>query len=126
MKEINSKSAPQAIGPYSQAIIAENLIFCSGQIPLDPISGEIIEGGISEQTQWVIDNLTEVLKEVGAGLKNVIKTEVYLSDMNHFSEMNDVYRKNFIFKPYPARVTVEVSRLPKNALIEISCVACKE
>lgn len=126
MREIQTKSAPQAIGPYSQAIVAGDYIFCSGQIPIDPETGIVVAGGIAEQTERVIKNLQAVLQEAGVDLENVVKTEVYLTDMENFSMMNEVYGKNFATKPYPARATVEVSRLPKNVLIEISCIAYKK
>jgi 2-iminobutanoate/2-iminopropanoate deaminase len=126
MKEIQTKSAPQAIGPYSQAIAVDGFVFCSGQIPLDPEIGMIIDGGIEEQTRQVLKNLKAVLQEAGVGFEDVVKTEVYLADMNDFSVMNIVYAENFSTKPYPARATVEVSRLPKDVLVEIACVAYKK
>jgi len=126
MRAIKTKLAPQAIGPYSQAIIAGDFIFCSGQISIDPKTGEIIKGGIEKQTERVIKNLKAILQEAGFALENVVKTEVYLANMEDFSIMNDVYGKYFIFQAHPARATVEVSRLPKNALIEITCIAHKE
>lgn len=126
MEEIKTNLAPEAIGPYSQAIIEGNFVFCSGQIPINPETGAIIEGGIGEQTEQVIKNIKAVLKEAGVDLANVVKTEVYLSDMENFVLMNEVYAKNFTSQPYPARATVEVSRLPKDVLIEISCIAYKK
>ncbi len=126
MKEIQTKSAPEAIGPYSQAIAVDGFVFCSGQIPLVPESGTVVEGGIEEQTRQGLKNLQAVLREAGMGLENVVKTEVYLSDMENFSAMNAVYAENFSAKPYPARATIEVARLPKDVLVEIACVACKK
>lgn len=126
MKAIRTNLAPEAIGPYSQAIVEDKFIFCSGQIPINPETGSVVEGGIEEQTERVIKNMKAVLKEAGTDLASVVKTEVYLSDMKNFVVMNEVYAKNFISQPYPARVTVEVSRLPKDVLIEISCVAYKK
>ena len=126
MKEIQTKSAPQAIGPYSQAIAVDGFVFCSGQIPLNPETGVVINGGIEEQTQQVLKNLKAVLQEAGVDFENVVKTEVYLADMKDFAAMNTVYAENFSTKPYPARVTVEVSRLPKDVLVEIACIACKK
>lgn len=126
MQSIETKKAPQAIGPYSQAIVSAGLIFCSGQIPIDPATGSIIIGGIEDQTGQVIENLQAVLEEAGVSLEQVVKTEVYLSRMEDFSAMNAVYEKYFSKKPYPARATVEVSKLPKDALIEIACIAHKK
>lgn len=125
MMEIQTKSAPKAMGPYSQAVICGDYIFCSGQIPLSPETGEIVAGGIKEQTRQVIGNLRAVLLEAGADLGRVVKTEVFLSEMENFSAMNEVYAECFVSKPFPARATVEVSRLPKDVLIEISCIANK-
>lgn len=121
-KEIIAKKAPPIIGPYSQAIKVDNLIFCAGQIGADPKTNKIVNGGIREQTEMVLANLSQVLKAAGTNLSNVVKTTVYLSNMEDFPVMNEVYATNFR-KPYPARVTVEVSRLPKDALIEIECIA---
>lgn len=126
MQSIETKKAPQAIGPYSQAIVSVDLIFCSGQIPIDPATGSIIIGGIEDQTGQSIKNLQAVLEEAGVSLEQVVKTEVYLSRMEDFSAMNAVYEKYFSKKPYPARATVEVSKLPKDALIEIACIARKK
>lgn len=126
MQAIETTLAPQAIGPYSQAIMAGDFIFCSGQIPIDPKTGTIIQGGIQEQTTQVLQNLKAVLQAADAGLENVIRTEVYLADMEDFSIMNEIYSQHFASLPYPARATVEVSRLPKNVLIEIACIAQKK
>lgn len=126
MKEIQTKSAPKAMGPYSQAIFVDNLVFCSGQIPLEAVSGEMVSGGIKEQTRQVLKNLQAVLLEAGCDLDKIVKTEVFLTKMKDFSEMNEIYGEIFNVKPFPARVTVEVSRLPKDALIEISCIAYKK
>lgn len=123
MKAVQTSLAPQAIGPYSQAIIAGEFIFCSGQIPINSETGTIVEGGIKEQTTQVIKNLRAVLQAAGVDLENIVKTEVYLADMEDFAAMNAVYSENFVTQPYPARVTVEVARLPKDVLIEIGCVA---
>jgi len=126
MEEIKTNLAPKAIGPYSQAIIEGNFIFCSGQIPINSETGIVIDGGIKEQTEQVIKNLKVVLNEAGVDLANVVKTEVYLSNIENFVLMNEIYANNFFSQPYPARVTVEVSRLPKDVLIEISCIAYKK
>lgn len=123
MKALQTNLAPQVVGPYSQAIIAGEFIFCSGQIPINPETGLFVEGGIKKQTEQVIKNLRAVLQEAGVDLKNIVKTEVYLANMEDFAVMNAIYSEKFITQPYPARVTVEVSRLPKEALIEMSCIA---
>jgi 2-iminobutanoate/2-iminopropanoate deaminase len=119
---VQTPAAPPAIGPYSQAIVAGDLIFCSGQIPLDPATGEIVEGGIEEQTHRVLKNLRAVLESAGSGLDHVLKTTVFLKRMDDFAAMNAVYATYFPDAP-PARSTVEVSRLPRNVLIEIECIA---
>lgn len=121
-KEITTKKAPQAIGPYSQAIKVGKLIFCAGQIGADPETNIIVDGGIREQTKTALDNLSAVLSSSGASLQDVVKTTVYLSNMEDFPVMNEVYATYFA-KPYPARATVQVVKLPKNALIEIDCIA---
>lgn len=126
MKAVQTNLAPQAIGPYSQAIIAGEFIFCSGQIPINPETGLVVESGIKEQTTQVIKNLQAVLQEAGVNLENIVKTEVYLANMEDFSAMNEVYSENFTTQPYPARATIEVACLPKNVLIEISCIAYKK
>jgi len=121
MKTVESKDAPAAIGPYSQAIIKDGLIFTSGQIPLVPATGEIIEGGVKEQTEQVIKNLNAVLTEAGSSLTNVIKTLCFLTDMNDFAAFNEVYAKHFTGKP--ARSCVAVLALPKGTKVEIEAVA---
>ncbi|OGD67282.1 hypothetical protein A2442_00730 [Candidatus Campbellbacteria bacterium RIFOXYC2_FULL_35_25] len=125
IKEIKTNKAPQVVGPYSQAIEVDNFIFCSGQISVDPATGEIAGENIKEQTERVIENLKIVLSEAGSSLSQVVKTEVYLSDMNNFVEMNKIYAEKFAQQPYPARATIEVARLPKDVLVEISCIAHK-
>ncbi len=123
MKEIiNTSAAPAAIGPYSQAVKAGGLLFVSGQIPLDPESGEFAAGGIEGQTHRCIKNLAAVLAAAGAGLEDVVKTTVFLSDMGNFAAMNGVYAQYFP-TGCPARAAVEVARLPKDALVEIEAVA---
>ncbi|MDT7604633.1 MAG: 2-iminobutanoate/2-iminopropanoate deaminase [Acidobacteriota bacterium] len=116
--------APRAIGPYSQAIIAGELVFTSGQIPTDPKTGEFVAGGISEQTEQVLRNLSEVLKASGCGLADVVKTTVFLADMNDFAAMNEAYGRFFAENP-PARSTVEAARLPRDARVEIDAIAVK-
>lgn len=120
MDYVNTKKAPGAIGPYSQAIIHNNIVFTSGQIPINPITGLIECDDIEGQTHRVIKNLSEILKEAGSSLDNVIKTTVFISNMNSFSKVNEVYAKYFINNP--ARSCVEVSRLPKDVLIEIEAI----
>jgi 2-iminobutanoate/2-iminopropanoate deaminase len=123
MKErVQTDQAPQAIGPYSQAIKAKGMVFASGQVPIDPATGQIIAGTIAEQTQRVLNNLRAVLEAAGTSLDRVVKTTVFLADMNDFGEMNETYAGFFSDLP-PARSTVEVSRLPKDARIEIDVIA---
>lgn len=119
---ISSADAPSAIGPYSQAIRAGNLLFLSGQIPLDPATGNIVEGDITAQTERVLKNITAVLKAAGAGFGNVVRTTVFLADMNEFAAMNAVYG-TFMVDPPPARSTVQVARLPKDVRVEIDVIA---
>ncbi|MGO9095706.1 MAG: RidA family protein [Bryobacteraceae bacterium] len=123
MKQIVATSqAPPAIGPYSQAVIGNNLAFLSGQIPLDPATGQIVDGGIAVQTERVLENLKAVLEACGATLARVLKTTVYLKDMAEFPAMNEVYARYFPENP-PARATVEVSRLPRDVRVEIDAIA---
>lgn len=119
---ITTPTAPAAIGPYSQAIQTGDLLFCSGQIPLDPKTGEMIEGGLEEQTRQVLNNLGEVLKAAGASYDDLVKTTIYLTDLAHFSLVNDIYA-GYVGACAPARATVEVSALPKGALVEIDGIA---
>jgi 2-iminobutanoate/2-iminopropanoate deaminase len=119
---VRTEAAPAAIGPYSQAVRCGGFLFCSGQIPLDPATGKIVPGGISEQTERVLKNLEAVLSAGGAALSSVVKTTVYLVDLSEFPAMNAVYGKFFPGDP-PARATVEVSRLPAGARVEIEAVA---
>ena len=116
--------APKAVGPYSQAVWAGELLFCAGQIPLDPATGQMVPGGVVEQTTRVLQNVKALLESQGLTLTNVVKTTVFLADMNHFAAMNEVYARYFPETP-PARSTVQVSRLPKDALVEIEVVACR-
>jgi len=123
IKEIICKDAPAAIGPYSQAVRAGNLVFISGQIPIDPTTGEVIRGGIREQTAKVLRNIERILVSQGAGLENVVKCGVFLKDIGDYAAMNEVYSLTFTGNVKPARYVVQVSGLPKNAMIEISCDA---
>src|SRR5512146_1685873 len=123
MREVvATENAPKAIGPYSQAIRAGELVFCSGQIALDPATNQIIEGDITRQTERVLKNLSAVLWQAGSSIDNVVKTTVFLKSMDDFAAMNAVYGKFFTKTP-PARSTVEVARLPKDVLVEIDVVA---
>ena len=119
---IATKAAPQAIGPYSQAVRAGQFIFTSGQIPLDPATGEFVPGGIAEQTEQVLRNLSAVLEAAGTSISRVVKTTVFLADMNDFAAMNEVYGRFFGAEP-PARSTVEAARLPRDARVEIEVIA---
>jgi len=119
---IKTEGAPAAIGPYSQAVRADGFIFASGQIPLDPKTGEFVAGGVAEQTEQVMRNLTAVLEAAGSGLNRIVKTTVFLADMNDFAAMNEVYGRYFTENP-PARATVEAARLPRDARVEIEAIA---
>ena len=125
MKVISTKQAPAAIGPYSQAIQVGNLVFTSGQIPIDPVTVSFAEGGIKEQTRQSLTNVKAILEESGLSMSNVVKTTVFMADMNDFTDMNTVYAE-FFKEPYPARSAVAVKTLPKGALVEIEVVAAKE
>lgn len=124
MKEaISTNSAPKAIGPYSQAIRHNGTLYCSGQIPLKPDTMKIVDGGIKEQTHQVLTNLFEVLKAGGSDAENVLRTTVYLADMNDFADMNAVYSQYFSGSNPPARAAIQVGRLPLDVKVEISCIA---
>lgn len=122
MNNISTKNAPTAIGPYSQAIKVGNLIYTSGQIPIDPATGALVAGGIKEQTRQSLLNVQAILKEAGLSMSSVVKTTVFMADMNDFADMNAVYAE-FFTEPYPARSAVAVKALPKGALVEIEVVA---
>ena len=124
MKALHSELAPKALGPYSQAIVAGGFVFASGQVPIDPATGNFVAGGIKEQTKQSLTNVTHVLAEAGIDLSHVVKTTVFLSDMDNFAAMNEVYAE-FFQQPYPARSAVAVKTLPKGALVEIECIAVK-
>jgi 2-iminobutanoate/2-iminopropanoate deaminase len=119
---VSSPDAPKAIGPYSQAVRAGQLLFVSGQVPLDPATGQLVAGDIAAQTRRVFDNLGAVLKAGGRSFADVVRTTVFLADMNDFAAVNDVYGVYFS-EPYPARATVQVARLPKDARVEIDLIA---
>jgi len=122
---VATKNAPEAIGPYSQAVVGPGMVYTSGQIPLDPATGQLVEGGIREQTKRVIENLEAVLAAAKSDLQHVVKTTVYLKNMSDFAAMNEIYATYFAREGWdpPARSTVEVARLPKDALVEIEVIA---
>lgn len=122
---IQTDRAPQAIGPYSQAIKARGFVFASGQIPIDPATGQFVAGGITEQTEQVMKNVAAVLEAAGSGLDRIVKTTVFLADMEEFAAMNEVYAKFFTSDP-PARATVQAAGLPRNARVEIEVIALVE
>jgi 2-iminobutanoate/2-iminopropanoate deaminase len=125
--QIATKNAPEAIGPYSQAVAIPQLIYTSGQIPLEPSTGQLVEGGIREQTERVLENLEAVLAAANSDLQHVVKTTVFLKSMNDFAAMNEIYAAYFAKEGWvpPARSTVEVARLPKDALVEIEVIALR-
>ena len=122
MNAISTTKAPAAIGPYSQAIKVGGLVFVSGQLPIDPATGAFAEGGIKELTRQSLTNMKAILEEAGTSMANVMKTTVFLADMNDFAAMNEVYAE-FFAAPFPARSAVAVKTLPKGALVEIECIA---
>jgi 2-iminobutanoate/2-iminopropanoate deaminase len=124
LKSIKTKDAPEPIGPYSQAIESNGFIFTSGQIAILPSTGQLLVGDVVEQTRLVLNNLKAVLSAAGSGMDQIVKTTIYLSNMDDFPKVNAVYAEYFNESP-PARSTVEVSRLPKNVLVEIDCIATK-
>ena len=123
LKTISTNKAPAAIGPYSQAIQAGNLLFCSGQIPLDPVSGEIVAGDVRRQTEQAMENIASVLSAAGAGFNDVVKATVFLVEMSDFSVVNEVYGRYFA-EHKPARSTVAVKELPRGVRVEIEVIAC--
>ncbi len=126
MERVETEKAPKAIGPYSQAIAAGPFLFISGQLPVDPKTGKIVEGSIQSQTKQVLDNLEAILEAEGLSLKDVVKSEVFLKDMQDFAEMNAVYAMRFSHPIKPARVTIQAAKLPMDARVEISCIAFKK
>lgn len=121
IKTINTENAPAAIGPYSQAVVAGGMLYVSGQIPLNPTSGEIVEGGISAQTNRVLENMKAVVEAAGSQMSSVVKVTIYISDMNQFTVVNEIYGTYFS-APYPARACVEVSKLPKGVDVEMDAI----
>lgn len=123
-KVLHTEKAPAAIGPYSQAIEVNGFVFASGQIPINPATGEMVQGDVKEQTRQALTNASEVMKAAGIDLSHVVKTTVFLADMNDFAAMNEVYA-TFFSAPFPARSAVAVKTLPKGALVEVECIAVK-
>ncbi len=121
-RTISTERAPKAIGPYSQAVVAQGFAFLSGQVALDPATGQLIDGDVAAQTERVIENLKAVLEACGSSLGRVVKTSVFLKDMNDFAKMNEIYSRYF-GENSPARSTVEVARLPRDVRVEIDCIA---
>lgn len=124
MKQISTQNAPAAIGPYSQAIEVNGFVYASGQLPIDPATGAFPEGGVKEQTRQSLLNVKAILEEAGLALSNVVKTTVYLADMDDFAAMNEVYSQ-FFAQPFPARSAIAVKSLPKGALVEVEVVAAR-
>lgn len=122
MKTVHSESAPEAVGPYSQAIRTGDTLYASGQIGINPQSGEMVSGGINEETRQVLENLSAVVDQAGASLQDVVKTTVYLTNLDHYDEFNNVY-ETFFQEHQPARACVEVCHLPKGALVEVDLIA---
>ena len=123
-KTIHTDKAPAAIGPYSQAVEANGFVFASGQLGINPATGEFVEGDVQAQTRQALTNARAIMNEAGLDLNNVIKTTVFLSDMANFAAMNEIYAE-FFSEPYPARSAVAVKTLPKNALVEVECIAVR-
>jgi 2-iminobutanoate/2-iminopropanoate deaminase len=119
---VSTEHAPKAIGPYSQAVVNSGIVYCSGQIPLDPTTNQLVSGDIAAQTERVLENLKAVLEAAGSGLDRVLKTTVFLMDMGEFSAMNEIYGRYFPSSP-PARSTVQAARLPRDVRVEIDCIA---
>jgi len=122
IKQVSTEKAPAAIGPYSQAIIVNGIVYTSGQIPINPETGELVCGTIEDQAKQVLENLKNLLAAAGSSLAHVVKTTVFIKDMNDFAQLNNIYAEYFD-RPFPARSTVEVARLPKDVLVEIEAVA---
>lgn len=126
IKKIETNEAPGAIGPYSQGVETENIVYVSGQLPVDPKTGQLVEDEIKVQTDRVIENIRAILKASGLHLNNVVRCDVFLKDMNEFKDMNEVYASKFTAEPKPARQAFQVVRLPLDARVEISCIAHKQ
>ena len=126
IQTVSTPHAPAAIGPYSQAVVHGDLVLCSGQIALDPATGELVEGDVAVQTEQVMKNLAAVLAQAGSGLDRVLRTTVFVADMDDFGTVNEIYGRHFPAESPPARATVEVARLPKDARVEIDCIAVRD
>ena len=124
--KIHTDNAPQAIGPYEQAVVVDKTVYCSGQIAIDPTTNTLIDGDISAQTHQVMKNIKEVLKAASSSLDKVVKATIFLTDMNNFTTVNEIYKSYFTENNYPARSAVEVAELPKGALVEIEVIAVQE
>lgn len=120
---INTDKAPKAVGPYSQGVMSQSLLYTSGQLPINPKTGNIVDGGIESQTRQSLTNLMEIINEAGSDNEKILKTTVFLSDINNFSKMNEVYKGFFEKESYPARSAIQVAALPMNALVEIEAIA---
>ena len=125
VQKVETSQAPRAVGPYSQGTCVNGFVFVSGQLPIDPKTGKMVEGDIRAQTSQVLANIEAVLTAAGTDLNHVVRCDVFLKDMNHFKDMNEVYASRFTGDPRPARQAFEVSRLPLDAMVEISCIACR-
>jgi 2-iminobutanoate/2-iminopropanoate deaminase len=125
IEKIETQEAPGAVGPYSQGTQVDRFIFVSGQLPIDPKTGQMVEKNIKVQTERVIENIRAILKAAGSNLSQVVRCDVFLKDMNDFKEMNEVYASKILSDPKPARQAVQVGRLPLDAMVEISCIAYK-
>lgn len=125
MQKIETEKAPKAIGPYSQGVMTEEFVFVSGQVPIHPPSGKIVDFTIEGQTRQVLDNVEAILRAAGLSLKDVVRAEVFLKDMNDFQKMNEIYAERFSSEIKPARFAFQVARLPFDALVEISCIATR-
>ncbi|MBT3394055.1 MAG: RidA family protein [Waddliaceae bacterium] len=125
-QKITTEKAPKAIGPYSQAVVAGGFVFVSGQVPIDPDTGALVDGDITTMAERILDNIENVLEAAGCGMEDVVRVDIFMKDLNDFVAVNDVYAKRFTGSVLPARQTVEVSRLPIDAVLEMSCVAVKK
>lgn len=126
IKKIETNEAPGAVGPYSQGVQRDGMIFVSGQLPVDPETGQMVERDIKKQTDRVIENIRAILKKAGVDLSEVLRCDVFLKDMDDFKDMNEVYASKFVTEPKPARQAVQVAKLPLDAMVEISCIAFKD
>jgi 2-iminobutanoate/2-iminopropanoate deaminase len=123
MREVRTPSAPRPVGPYSQAIVSGDLVFASGQVPIDPTTGALVPGGIEAQAERVLQNLAAVLEAAGSSLAQVVRTTIFLADLSDFAALNQVYARHFASEPRPARTTVQAAKLPLGAQVEIDAIA---